>query len=137
MIRELTPLDFPQLVQCLSELSPIRIDEPECLRLFIARENVGIKTFVKDMDGEIVGTASMSLEQKFIHDGGIVGRIEDVAVRRQWWKFGIGSELVQYCINVARDEGCYKVLLDCSNELLPFYKRFGFTRSTNGMRIDF
>ncbi len=32
------------------------------------------------IDGRIVGAATLLLESKFIHDGGIVGHIEDVVV---------------------------------------------------------
>ena len=36
----------------------------------------------KTSDGNIIGTTTLLVEQKFIHGGGKVGHIEDVAVRK-------------------------------------------------------
>ena len=38
---------------------------------------------VAEIEGKIVGATTLLLEQKFIHNGGIVGHIEDVVVDSQ------------------------------------------------------
>ena len=49
---------------------------------------------------------------------------------------GLGQKIVQHCIDHARDAGCYKVILDCSNKNVPFYINCGMYLSENCMRID-
>jgi glucosamine-phosphate N-acetyltransferase len=86
--------------------------------------------------GEIAGTTTLLVEQKFIHGGGIVGHIEDVAVGRRFEGQGVGSALVRAGLEKAKELGCYKVILDCKPELVGFYERMGFRKYEIGMRID-
>jgi glucosamine-phosphate N-acetyltransferase len=37
---------------------------------------------------------------------------------------------------VARNEKCYKVILDCSQENIPFYEKSGFRKHEVSMRYD-
>ena len=39
---------------------------------------------------------------------------------------GIAKELLAYAIRVAKDNNCYKIILDCNRELIPFYEKSGF-----------
>jgi glucosamine-phosphate N-acetyltransferase len=77
------------------------------------------------------------VEDKFIHNGGRVGHIEDVAVHRDHKKQGIGATLVRHAIDQARQRGCYKVILDCAEPLVAFYEHLGFRRHEQEMRMDF
>jgi predicted N-acetyltransferase YhbS len=84
----------------------------------------------------VIGTASLLVEQKFIHQGGMVGHIEDVSVRLGYEKRGIGTALVRHATEQARKLGCYKVILDCSEHLIPFYAALGFRCHAVQMRTD-
>ena len=84
----------------------------------------------------ILGTASIFIEQKFIHNGGKVGHIEDVAVRKEVQGKGIGQKLVNSLLEYAEKQGCYKTILDCSDDLIPFYENLRFKRYSNSMRFD-
>jgi hypothetical protein len=44
--------------------------------------------------------------------------------------------LLRHAVEEARSLGCYKVILNCRDELVSFYERFGFHRHDNGMRMD-
>ena len=44
-------------------------------------------------NNKIVGSTTLFIEQKFIHDGGLVGHIEDVVVRKDYEGRGIGMKL--------------------------------------------
>lgn len=91
---------------------------------------------VADMDGTIVGTATLLFELKFIHDGGLAGHIEDAAVRREYQGAGIGTLIVKYLLDAARKRGCYKTILDCEDSLVAYYEHLGFEHSSNGMRYN-
>jgi len=87
-------------------------------------------------DKKIVGCITLLIEQKFIHDGGLVGHIEDVVVRKDYEGKGIGMKLVTSMLEYAKRKNCYKTILDCKDDVKQFYERIGFKRESNGMRYD-
>lgn len=69
------------------------------------------------LDGDQpIGTARMTLE----------GKIGRMAVLTLWRKKGVGSQLLEKMIAVARDRGLAKVVLDAQEQVILFYQRFGF-----------
>ena len=79
------------------------------------------------IDGKkIVGTTTLFIEQKFIHDGGLVGHIEDVVVRKDYEGRGIGMKLVISLLDVAQQRKCYKTILNCEDSLKQFYEKNWF-----------
>ena len=87
-------------------------------------------------DRKIVGCITLLIEQKFIHDGGLVGHIEDVVVRKDYEGKGIGMKLVTSMLEYAKRKNCYKTILDCKDDVKQFYERIGFKHESNGMRYD-
>lgn len=85
---------------------------------------------------KIVGSTTLLIEQKFIHDGGFVGHIEDVVVRKDYEGKRIGIKLVTSLLERAKEKNCYKTILDCKDDVKQFYERIGFKRESNGMRYD-
>ena len=87
-------------------------------------------------DEKIVGSTTLFIEQKFIHDGGYVGHIEDVVVRKDYEGKGIGIKLITSVLERAKEKNCYKTILDCKDDVKQFYERIGFKRESNCMRYD-
>ena len=85
---------------------------------------------------KIVGSTTLLIEQKFIHNGGLVGHIEDVVVRKDYEGKGIGIKLVTSMLERAKEKNCYKTILDCKDDVKQFYERIGFKHESNGMRYD-
>ncbi|KFM14171.1 Acetyltransferase domain containing protein [Marine Group I thaumarchaeote SCGC AAA799-O18] len=85
---------------------------------------------------EIIGSTTLFIEQKFIHDSGLVGHIEDVVVRKAYEGQGIGMKLVSSLLDVAKQRKCYKTILNCEDSLKSFYEKIGFKKATNEMRYD-
>ena len=123
-------------LDALRALKPIELSHEEAIRVYRHRLKSGIRTYVALLDGCIAGTASVFIEPKFIHSGGVVGHIEDVAVHLDFQKNGIGRSLVEHLLNECRRFQCYKVILDCTETVIPFYERLGFRRWERAMRID-
>jgi glucosamine-phosphate N-acetyltransferase len=92
--------------------------------------------FVAELEERIVGSTTLIIEPKFIHDGGLVGHIEDVVVSKDFQNKGIGEMLIQKALGHAKSSGCYKTILDCSDEVKPFYEKIGFKKKSNAMRFD-
>lgn len=98
--------------------------------------NSGHRIFVAERAGRIVGAATLLLERKFIHDGGLVGHIEDVAVMASEQRTGVGRALVGALEAEARRLGCYKAVLECADDLVPYYEGLGFRHHSASMRKD-
>jgi len=92
--------------------------------------------YVAIHNGQVIGATTLLIEQKFIHDGGKVGHIEDVVVRKEYQGKGIGKKIVNALLKYAEKKGCYKTILDCSEDLIPFYESIGFKRHSNSLRFD-
>ena len=89
------------------------------------------------MDGnKVVGSTTLFIEQKFIHQGGLVGHIEDVVVRKDYEGTGIGIKLVLSLLEYAKKKQCYKTILDCNDNIKPFYEKIGFKYESNCMRYN-
>ena len=88
------------------------------------------------IEGKIVGSTTLLIETKFIHNGGKVGHIEDVVVDKEYQRKGIGEKIIIYLLRYAKDQGCYKTILDCADEVKPFYEKLGFKHNANALRFD-
>jgi glucosamine-phosphate N-acetyltransferase len=136
-VREMYGFDLtPDFLNTLSSLATVNLTLDRAKVVFRERLRKGIRTFVAFMDNRIVGTASLLVEEKFIHEGGRSGHIEDVAVHKDFQKHGVGAALVRYVIEQARAAKCYKVILNCSEGTAAFYEKLGFRRHDIGMRLD-
>ena len=100
------------------------------------KQNSNHMIYVAIDNKKIVGSTTLLIEQKFIHDGGLVGHIEDVVVRKDYEGKGIGIKLVTSLLERAKEKNCYKTILDCKDDVKQFYERIGFKHESNGMRYD-
>ncbi len=92
--------------------------------------------FVVIMDSKVVGSTTLLIETKFIHQGGKVGHIEDVVISKEFQSKGLGEQLINYVLDYAKKNDCYKTILDCIDDLKPFYEKIGFKKYSNCMRYD-
>lgn len=139
IVRELETKDFDNGFPAVLEvLAPVGLTKEQAI--LIRSEDMPSNRFQKifvALDGEaVVGTATLLIDQKFIHGGGKAGHLEDVAVLESYQGAGIGCQLVGRCMDVAREAGCYKVILNCDGNVIGFYERLGFCLFGNSMRYD-
>ena len=99
-------------------------------------ENENHIIHVAELNGKIVGSTTLLIEQKFIHEGRFVGHIEDVVVNKEFEGQGIGMKLVLSLLDVAKERKCYKTILNCEDKLIPFYEKIGFKQKSTEMRFD-
>jgi glucosamine-phosphate N-acetyltransferase len=92
--------------------------------------------YVAVSDSKVIGSATLFIEPKFIHGGGLVGHIEDVVVRKEHHGEGAGQQIINALLKYAEKKGCYKTILDCTDDVMPFYEKLGFKRHSNSMRFD-
>jgi glucosamine-phosphate N-acetyltransferase len=85
----------------------------------------------------IVGSVTIFIETKIIHNFGKVAHIEDVIVDNTYRGKGLGQILVRKCIDYAQIHNCYKIILNCSDENIPFYEKCGFSKKESEMTLYF
>ncbi|XP_063040709.1 glucosamine 6-phosphate N-acetyltransferase [Engraulis encrasicolus] len=79
--------------------------------------------------GQIVATATLILEHKFIHSCAKRGRVEEVVVSSTCRGKQLGKLLVSTLTLLSKKLQCYKITLECSPHNVEFYKKFGYTAS--------
>ena len=90
-----------------------------------------------DIVEHIIGSVTIFIETKIIHNFGKVAHIEDVIVDNTYRGKGLGKVLVQKGIDYAQKHDCYKIILNCSDENIPFYEKCGFSKKENEMVLYF
>ncbi|KAL8670915.1 MAG: hypothetical protein Q9168_004561 [Polycauliona sp. 1 TL-2023] len=98
---------------------------------------------------KVVGTGAVIIERKFvacewrwewgerwlmvmggsIHNLGLVGHIEDIAVAKDQQGKKLGLRIIQALDSLAEKVGCYKTILDCSETNEGFYVKCGYKRA--------
>jgi len=91
---------------------------------------------VAEIEGKIVGSTTLLIESKFIHQGGLVGHIEDVSVDKDFQGKKIGEKIMKYLLEVSKNRGCYKTILNCTDDVKRFYEKLGFKQVASELRID-
>lgn len=125
---------FLELLQQLTDTPyvPFDIFHVQCILL---NKTPHILTFVADIGDTIIGTIRIILEPKFTHNCLNVGHIEDFVVHRDYRRKGCGYKLLQHAINVCKEQCCYKIILNCNEEMEPYYTKNGFTHKNAEMSL--
>tara|TARA_Y100001958_G_C21248485_1_gene581291 strand:- start:363 stop:839 length:477 start_codon:yes stop_codon:yes gene_type:complete len=99
-------------------------------------DDKNIHYYVAEQQGNVVGVASIIVINKLLRGGNRVGQIEDVAVSRFAGSRGIGRMLIEKLVEIGVEKGCYKVVLNCSEDVVGFYEKCGFYVKELQMRWD-
>ncbi|ERS98263.1 glucosamine-phosphate N-acetyltransferase [Sporothrix schenckii 1099-18] len=133
-IRSLRSTDFATgFLDCLRVLTTVGdITEAafvERYNYFAQQKGTYYVLVIEDTVGKVVGTGALVVERKFIHNLGIVGHIEDIAVAKDQQGKKLGLRIIQALDFIAEKVGCYKTILDCSEANEGFYVKCGFRRA--------
>lgn len=88
------------------------------------------------LNNKIVGSTTLLIEPKFIHNGGKVCHIEDVVVNKENQGEKIGKKLILASLEYAKNANCYKTILNCEDDVKSFYEKIGFKTHSKEMRFD-
>lgn len=139
IIRELEEKDikngFLTTLDVLRETSSM--SEGKALEIFKKiKSNPEHIIIIAEIEGRVIGSTTLLIEPKFIHQGGVVGHIEDVVVDKKFQGKKIGEKIITQVLEIAKNHGCYKTILDCSDSVKPFYEKLGFKYNSNELRFD-
>lgn len=131
--RRVETSDYSEYLDVLRVLTTVgEISEPEFKELVDHWNSAGgvyYPQVITDGDKHVVATGCLVVERKAIHQCGKVGHIEDIAVCKLQQGKRLGLALIQGLTAIAEKEGCYKVILDCSDHNVGFYQKCGYTHS--------
>ena len=143
-IRALDKNDFSKnYLNLMSQLSPVDVKKVTKLE-FVSwveevNNNIGHNIFViENVDNaDIIASGTLLIEPKLIHSFGYAGHIEDIIVDKSYRGCGLGKIIVSYLIEHAKILKCYKVILNCSDKYVKFYKKLGLNKKDNTMSLHF
>lgn len=130
MIRECKEGDFEQVLKLLAQLWPEKkLDEKELQQVFLRGLNSEFQSYVcAVIEENIVGFGSLTIKNS-LWQAGLLGHIDELVVDKEYRGKGIGSKLLEYITNIAKEKSCVRIELDSAldrNQAHKFYEQNGF-----------
>jgi ribosomal protein S18 acetylase RimI-like enzyme len=128
--RSLRRDDLSQVISMLQQISIYTrptYDLEQIWKDFSFQTNM--HTVVPSIGTEVVGYGCLVVEQKI--RGGRSGHIEDIVSHSNYHLQGLGKHVVSQLVEIAKQEGRYKVVLNCRLQNEGFTKKSGFLNSKN------
>ena len=142
IVRNAEMKDTERIVMLLNQIKPENKPPPFDIH---KAENVmsdmlkdsSYRLKVCEADGKIVGTATLFIQKNVTHGYRPYGHIENVVTDSAYRGAGIGKRIMESLIADAKAMDCYKVILDCNENISSFYEKVGFRRTKSiEMRLD-
>ncbi|KAJ9582845.1 hypothetical protein L9F63_022804 [Diploptera punctata] len=146
LVRPLCSSDYDKgFIQLLGQLTKVgEVTQEQFFKRFEAMKtcpNTYYVTVIEDTQkSKIIGAATLVVEQKFIHDCAVRGRLEDVVVSDEYRGKQLGKLIITTIMLLAKYLNCYKITLDCNDKMIPFYSTLGYKLepgNSNYMQIRF
>lgn len=147
VIREAVLDDLPQIIQLMCDDTLGSMREEYTIPLLecytdafdnIAKDPNNILLVV--CDGErVIGHLQITFTQYLSHKGSKRATIENVRVAGDRRNSGVGTWLMKYAVNLAKENGCAVVQLTSDKirtDAHRFYKRLGFENTHEGLKLN-
>lgn len=134
MIERIKPShNIKEYFECIKDLTDIRLlcKDSDAYQKIVWM-NPNYEVYVCIVDEKIVATASIIYEYKLRYSKP-KAYIEDVAVHEDYRGRGLGKQMIEHCVGVAKNRDCYKIVLSCKDNLVSFYENLGFEKDQNFM----
>ena len=135
--KKISEKEYDSVYRLLQELTDVGEYNRSRFNTYIDTLPSNIHMFCICEDSTVIGVGTIMIEQKIIHNFSKVGHIEDIVIDSNYNGRGYGKNLIIFLTNFARQEGCYKVILDCSQKVKGFYEKCGYVEKNISMGIYF
>ena len=132
MFRTVTQSDYEAYMSLINEFRPTSFTRDQFYETLRYIQQTG-DIWIIEEDGEMVATATIFYEKKFIYNTCILAHIEDVCVMSSKRGMGYGKKIIQHLFQEAKERKCYKLTLDCNDTNVGFYESCGLTKRGNQM----
>ena len=129
--RKLTHNDYISYLNLIQQFRPTFYSKEQFETYISSLHQIDIIVMI--YNNQIIASGTILYETKLIHNISLYAHIEDIIVDNQFRKQGIGKLLIEYLIQCCKNKNCYKILLDCQKELIPFYEKNKFQE--NGVQM--
>lgn len=147
VFRPATHADLPFIVRMLADdelgSQRERFEDPLPVSYTKAFEQIesdpNHELIVVELDGDIVGTLQLIFLPSISFQGGLRAQVESVRVAKEQRGQGIGSKLMAWIIESAKERGAHVLQLTTHRsreDAHRFYERLGFTKSHLGMKLN-
>jgi len=134
--REAEQKDLPSILELYKQLNPddeeLAIADAEKIWADVFMDR-GLKYFIAvDLD-KVISTCYICIIPNLTRMGRSIGFIENVVTDDAYRRQGIGGKVVKMAVDYARDQNCYKVVLQSGIERKyahVFYESIGFNGSS-------
>ena len=125
-------------IQLLSQLSPTcetsDLGFNSACDFFLKNsETYHIYVIENTLTNTIIASGTLLIEQKIIHNCSKVGHIEDIIIDQDYRGMKLGKRIIQHLVEKAKAIKCYKIILDCNEDNVEFYRKLGF--ETNSVHM--
>jgi ribosomal protein S18 acetylase RimI-like enzyme len=146
-VREAREADLPRVLELYRQLSlgpgddapPVDLAASRAMFAEMAKQP-GYHLLVAEEDGAVQGTVTIVILPGFARNNRRWAVVEYVVVDAARRSRGIGAALMERAAAMAREAGCYKVML-CSNKQRPdahrFYRRLGYRQTHEAFHLRF
>ena len=136
MIRTININDFNKnYIQLINQLSNTAITKNQFIK-YIEALSDNHQIYVLEKNNIIIGSITIIIEPKLIHQLKNVCHIEDLIIDKNYRGQGLSKELLMYAKNIAKINKCYKIILNCNESLEKFYSKNKFFKSSLQMRFN-
>jgi GNAT superfamily N-acetyltransferase len=102
----------------------------------------GVSLLVAEDESAVIGTVTLVIVPNLTHDSQPWAQVENMVTDASVRGSGVGRALIEECLRLAREAGCYKVQLQSGNQRRTrendahgFYAHLGFADSSAGFRL--
>lgn len=146
MIRRATRSDLPAIVHLLAD-DPLGATREADVDPLPASYGAAFEAIDRDpnqelvvavADERIVGVLQLTVIPSLTHQGSWRAQIEGVRVASNQRSAGVGTRMIEWCVERARQRGCTIVQLTSNksrHDAIRFYERLGFVASHEGMKL--
>ena len=146
LFRQATRADLPSIVRMLADddlgSQRERVENPLPASYYSAFEQINNdpnhELIVAEQNGEVIGTLHLMFLPSVSFQGGLRAQVESVRVAKRLQSQGIGSEMMKWAMERAKQRGAHVVQLTTHKSRVDahrFYERLGFKGSHLGMKL--
>jgi len=147
IFRLATRADLPSIVRMLADddlgSQRERFEDPLPESYYFAFEQIhndpNHELIVAERNGEVIGTLHLMYLPSISYQGGLRAQVESVRVDKRFQSRGIGTEMMKWAMDRARQRGAHVVQLTTHKtreDAHRFYERLGFKGTHLGMKLS-